>query len=91
VETWGEEGEGRTAGLFCRHLDDLCRAFRHYRVIHVICDNAFNHRPDRSKVVRAYQVAWGERISLQFRRCMLSTRVAGPTMLTLPSEAGVGP
>ena len=66
VETWGEEGEGRTAGLFCRHLDDLRRAFRHYRVIHVICDNAFNHRPDRSKVVRAYLVAWGERISLHF-------------------------
>jgi hypothetical protein len=31
VETWGGEGEGRTAELFCRHLDDLRRAFHHYQ------------------------------------------------------------
>jgi transposase len=66
VETWGEEKEGRTAGLFCRHLDDLRRAFRQYRVIHVICDNAFNHRPDKSKVVRAYLAAWGRRVQIHF-------------------------
>jgi transposase len=66
IETWGEEKEGRTAGLFCRHLDDLRRAFRQYRVIHVICDNAFNHRPDRSKVVRAYVAEWGGRVRLHF-------------------------
>jgi transposase len=30
IETWGREAEGRTAGLFCRHLDDMRRAFRHY-------------------------------------------------------------
>jgi transposase len=66
VETWGQPQEGRTAGLFCRHLDDLRRAFRHYRVIHVICDNAFNHRADRSKVVRKYLAAWGERVRLHF-------------------------
>jgi transposase len=66
IETWGGAGEGRTAGLFCRHLDDLRRAFRHYRVIHVICDNAFNHRPDRSKVVRAYLGRWGGRVRLHF-------------------------
>src|SRR5262245_33194798 len=66
VETWGEEKEGRMAGLFCRHLDDLRRAFRHYRVIHVICDNAFNHRPDKSKVVRKYLADWGERVRLHF-------------------------
>jgi transposase len=66
VETWGEEKEGRTAGLFCRHLDDLRRAFRHYRVIHVICHNAFNHRPDRSRAVRAYLEAWGGRVQVHF-------------------------
>jgi transposase len=66
VETWGGEKEGRTAGLFCRHLDDLRRAFRHYKVIHVICDNAINHRPDRSKLVRAYLAAWGGRVQLHF-------------------------
>jgi transposase len=66
IETWGEEKEGRTARLFCRHLDDLRRAFRQYRVIHVICDNAFNHRPDRSRVVRAYLAAWGGRLQVHF-------------------------
>jgi transposase len=66
VETWGREAEGRTAGLFCRHLDDLRRAFRHYRVIHVICDNASNHRPDKSTVVRKYLETWGERVRLHF-------------------------
>jgi transposase len=66
VETWGTEGEGRTAGLFCRHLDDLRRAFRHYKVIHVICDNAFNHRPDKSTVVRKYLAAWGERVRVHY-------------------------
>ena len=43
VLTPGRPREGRTAALFCRHLDDLRRAFRHYRVIHVICDNAGIH------------------------------------------------
>jgi transposase len=66
IETWGGAGEGRTAGLFCRHLDDLRRAFRHYKVIYVICDNAFNHRPDRSTVVRKYLAVWGERVQLHF-------------------------
>jgi transposase len=66
IETWGREGEGRTAGLFCRHLDSLRRAFRHYRVIHVICDNAFNHREDKSRVVRAYVVAWGHRVVVHY-------------------------
>jgi transposase len=35
-------------------------------VIHVICDNAFNHRQDRSKVVRAYLAAWGKRVRVHF-------------------------
>jgi putative transposase len=66
VETWGEEKEGRTAGLFCRHLDDLRRAFRRYKVVHVICDNAFNHRPDRSKAVRAYLKRHADRVQVHY-------------------------
>jgi transposase len=66
VETWGRDKEGRTAGLFCRHLDDLRRALRHYRVIHVICDNAFSHRPDRSRMVQAYLAAWAGRAQVHF-------------------------
>jgi transposase len=66
IETWGVEREGRTAGLFLRHLDDLRRAFRQYKVIHVICDNAVNHRPDKSRVVRAYLEEWGERVQVHF-------------------------
>jgi transposase len=66
VGTWGGTEEGRTAGLFCRHLDELRRAFRRYKVIHVICDNAFNHVPERSRVVRAYLARWGQRVRLHF-------------------------
>jgi len=66
VETWGGEGEGRTAALFCRHLDDLRRAFRRYKVVHVICDNAFNHRPDRSRAVRAYLEKYAERVRVHY-------------------------
>jgi transposase len=66
VLTEGRKKEGRSATLFCRHLDDLRRAFRHYRVIHVICDNAAFHKPDRSKAVRAYLTAWGRRVVLHY-------------------------
>jgi len=66
VETWGEPKEGRTAALFCRHLDDLRRAFRRYKVIHVLCDNAFNHRPEKSRAVRAYLGEWGERVRVHY-------------------------
>jgi transposase len=58
--------EGRGAALFCRHLDDLRRAFRHYRVVHVICDNAGFHKPDKSKVVRAYLAEWSGRVVLHY-------------------------
>src|SRR4051812_42721391 len=56
--TEGRPKEGRGAALFCRHLDDLRRAFRHDRVIHVICDNAGFHKPETSNTVRAYLTAW---------------------------------
>jgi putative transposase len=66
VLTEGLPREGRSAGLFCRHLDGLRRAFRHYKVIHVVCDNARTHKPERSKAVRAYLAAWGGRVVLHY-------------------------
>ena len=66
IRTWGAPKEGRTAALFCAHLDDLRRAFRQYKVLHVICDNAFNHRPDKSRLVKAYLAEWGQRVVLHF-------------------------
>jgi transposase len=64
--TEGRPKEGRSAALFCRHLDDLRRAFRHYRVIHVICDNAGTHTAEGSKAVRAYLEQWGERVQVHY-------------------------
>jgi transposase len=58
--------EGRSAALFLRHLDDLRRAFRCYKVIHVICDNARTHKPDKSKDVRKYLVLWGKRVEIHY-------------------------
>ena len=66
VLTEGLPREGRSAGLFCRHLDGLRRAFRHYKVIHVVCDNARTHKAERSKAVRAYLAAWGGRVVLHY-------------------------
>lgn len=64
--TEGRPKEGRGAALFCRHLDDLRRAFRHYKVIHVLCDNAGTHTPGGSKLVRAYLEAWGHRMKVHY-------------------------
>jgi transposase len=66
ILTEGLPREGRSAALFCRHLDDLRRAFRHYRVIHVICDNAGTHKPDKARLVKAYLAAWGHRVVLRY-------------------------
>ncbi len=63
VETLGPK---RDAALFVAHLDDLRRHFRHYKVIHVICDNARFHTPQGSKVVRAYLATWGHRVKLHY-------------------------
>jgi putative transposase len=67
--TEGRPREGRSAALFCRHLDDLRRAFRRYKVIHVVCDNARTHRPERSKAVRAYLEEWCGRVVLHYLPC----------------------
>jgi transposase len=60
------EGARRNAELFLRHLDDLRRQYRSYRVIHVICDNASFHKPDKCRKVREYLERWGHRIQLHY-------------------------
>ena len=60
------EGGRRNAELFVRHLDDLRRSLRRYRVIHVICDNARFHTIAGSKLVRGYLAEHGERIVLHY-------------------------
>src|SRR6476646_8530139 len=52
----------RSATPFCRHLDDLRRAFGHYEVIHFLCDNAGTHTAEGSKLVRQYPQEWGHRV-----------------------------
>jgi transposase len=64
--TEGLPDEGRSAALFCRHLDDLRRALRHYRVIHVVCDNARTHKPEGSRLVKAYLKEWGGRVVIHY-------------------------
>jgi len=66
ILTEGKPREGRSAALFVRHLDGLRRAFRHYRVIHVICDNAGTHTAEHSKAVRAYLKEWGHRVVVHY-------------------------
>ena len=66
ILTEGLPKEGRSAALFCRHLDDLRRAFRHYKVIHVVCDNANTHKEEKSRLVRAYLEEWGHRVVLHY-------------------------
>jgi transposase len=66
ILTEGLPKEGRSAALFVRHLDALRRAFRHYKVIHVVCDNANTHRPEKSLAVRAYLQEWGHRVVLHY-------------------------
>ncbi len=66
ILTEGRPKAGRGAALFCRHLDELRRAFRHYRVVHVICDNARFHKPDKSKVVKEYLAEWSGQVVLHY-------------------------
>jgi transposase len=66
VLTGGLPREGRSAALFCRHLDDLRRAFRRYKVVHVVCDNAGTHKPDKSRVVKDYLARWGGRVVVHY-------------------------
>ena len=59
-------GGRRDAALFCQHLDDLRSAYRCYRVIHVVCDNARFHTAAGSRLVRRYLEKWGERVVLHY-------------------------
>jgi len=61
-----EPGRRRNAELFLAHLDDLRRRYRRYRRIHVICDNAAFHNPERCRKVQAYLARWGHRVVLHF-------------------------
>lgn len=61
-----DPGTSRNADLFLAHLEDLRRRFRCYRRIHVICDNAIFHQPERCKKVQQYLAQWGHRIALHF-------------------------
>ena len=60
------QGQQRNADLFLAHLDELRRRLRRYRRIHVICDNAIFHHPERCRKVRDYLAQWGHRIILHF-------------------------
>jgi putative transposase len=60
------EGRRRNADLFLAHLDELRRRYRCFRVIHIICDNAAFHTPDRCRKVKEYMKRWGHRIQLHF-------------------------
>src|SRR5262249_29066779 len=66
ILTTGGPREGGSPALFLRHLDDLRRGFRHYRVIHVLCDNAGTHTAEGSKLVRAYLQEWGHRVRVHY-------------------------
>ena len=66
ILTEGRPNQGRNADLFLAHLDELRRRLRRYRRIHVICDNAKFHRPDRCRKVQEYLAQWGHRIVLHF-------------------------
>jgi putative transposase len=66
ILTAGGPNQGRNADLFLAHLDELRRRLRRYRRIHVVCDNAKFHRPDRCRKVKEYLAKWGHRIVLHF-------------------------
>jgi transposase len=63
---WVTEGPHRDGELFVRHLEDLRLRLRRYRVIHVICDNARFHRPEKCKRLQEYLGRWGHRIVLHY-------------------------
>lgn len=61
--TEGRPGQGRNTDLFLSHLDDLRRAYRRYRVIHVICDNA---KPHHARRVREYLTEHAGRVVVHY-------------------------
>jgi putative transposase len=61
--TEGKARQGRNTDLFLAHLDDLRRAYRRYRVIHVVCDNA---KPHQARRVREYLAEHGGRVVVHY-------------------------
>jgi len=61
---WVTQGPHRDGELFVRHLEALRLRLRRYRVIHVICDNARFHRPEKCKRLQEYLGRWGHRVVL---------------------------
>jgi transposase len=57
-------GDKRDGALFVRHLHDLRRRLRRYKVIHVICDNAKFHRDCWAVWEFCYQ--YWDRVKLHF-------------------------
>jgi transposase len=57
-------GDKRDGELFVRHLHELRRRLRRYRVIHVICDNAKFHHG--CWAVWEFVARYGERVKLHF-------------------------
>ena len=55
---------GRVAEL--SELADFTVRLRCYKRIHVICDNAVFHRPDRCRKMREYLKRWRHRVVLHF-------------------------
>jgi transposase len=66
ILTEGLPRQGRDAVLFCAHLDELRRAFRRYKVIHVIGDNVRTHTAKGSLLVRAYLKEWAGRVKVHY-------------------------
>lgn len=60
------QGGKRDADLFLAHLDELRSRYRGYRKIHVICDNARFHHPERCKKVQEYLRKWAHRVELHY-------------------------
>lgn len=63
-------GEVRVPSCLAKHRVNrhqfAARVYRHYHVIHVICDNARFHTAKGSKLVREYLEKWGHRIVLHY-------------------------
>ncbi len=59
-------GPKRDGELFVRHLGQLRQQLRRYRVIHVVCDNARFHRPERCRRVRDFLAGGVGRVVLHF-------------------------
>jgi transposase len=56
-------GPKRNGALFARHLDELRRALRRYKKIHVICDNARYHKYG---AVAQFLREHGDRVALHY-------------------------